>query len=126
MRKPLNMPNLSKSSMRVSSQRGEQIDRGVPLAPPLGSVPPSLHGTRLTEVEHDAIWVANVATREGSILFLDRAAGSDEAGFRDINIRHQEFEHWTVLGASLDVEAEGTCFESQHRIAAVCDRQAKN
>jgi len=57
-------------------------------------------------VEHDAMRIADVAAREGSILFLDRAASRQQPAFCGVNIGHEEFEDRSVRLAIFDVQEE--------------------
>jgi len=76
----------------------------------------------VADVEHNAIRVSNVATRDRVVLFLDGAAGSYQPAFVSLNVGYEELEDRPMLFALFDVETKSARLESHESLAPVHDR----
>jgi hypothetical protein len=70
-----------------------------------------------SDIEHDAIRIANITTWDGRILLNEGAARSDQLGLCRLHIGDEEIKYRTVILALFQVKIEGAGFESFKRVA---------
>jgi hypothetical protein len=81
----------------------------------------SLSGAGFGKVKHDAVGIPYVATRHGSVFFLESAAGGEQLTLGRFNVAYEKLEDGPMLLALFDIEAKNTRVEADEVFASVRD-----